>query len=98
MIMRNKGATEESIKAMCKIDVSLFLRFIKDKKLSDVTNRDVEDFLFYCQDERKNQPQATNRKYISLNVFFKQLIRKDYLDMKNPLDKVDKAKERNHLR
>ncbi len=98
MIMRNRGITEESIKAMCKIDIPLFLRYIKDVDLNKITNMDVEDFLFYCQDERKNQPQSSNRKYASLNSFFKQLIRKDLLDMKNPLDKIDKAKERVKLR
>lgn len=98
MIMKNRGITDESIKGICKVDIPLFLRFINPKPLSEVTNIDIEDFLFYCQEERKNQPQSLNRKYTSLNSFFKQLIKRNYLDIKNPLDKVDKAKERIKLR
>ena len=98
MIMRNRGITEESIKAICKTDIPLFLRFINPKSLKEITNIEVEDFLFYCQSDRKNKPQSLNRKYTSLNSFFKQLIKKEYLDVKNPLDKIEKAKERVKMR
>lgn len=99
MLSINRGLTEESIKAQCGSDIPLFLRFIgKDKKLEEVTNRDIDDFFFICQTERNNSPCALNRKYTSLNSFFKHLIRRDFLDMKNPMDKVDKIKERGKMR
>lgn len=98
MIMRNKGCTEASIRGFCHDDIPLFLRYIKDKHLSEVTNRDIEDFIYYCQTERKNGSEAINRKYTSLNSLYKQLIRKEYLDCRNPMDKVDRAKVRRKMR
>lgn len=87
-----------SIKAICEIDIPLFLRFIGEKLLKEITHHDLEDFLFYCQNERNNGSAALGRKQTSLNSFFTTLIRKEYLDFKNPMDKIDKIKVRKKVR
>lgn len=99
MIMKNKGLTEESQKAI-KGDLSLFIRFLKDSAFKDITSNIVEDFLFYCQDERKNQNCTIGRKYTTLNSFFNTLIKKEYLpdNFKNPLFKIDKIKSRKKVK
>ncbi len=100
-VCRNKGLTEKSIEAG-QGDIGLFLRFVEqrlgDKLLEAITHIDVEDYFSYCQEERKNEAVTISRKYASLNSFFKTMIRKEYLDMKNPLDKIDKIKTRKKLR
>jgi len=98
MIMISNGKTERSIEAFCKHEVPLFFRYIKDKSVHDITHHDVSDFLYYCLKERKNGAAALNRKRTALNSFFSQLIRKDHLDIKNPIDKIDKVQERPIMR
>lgn len=97
MICKNKGLTPNSIKAF-SIDLNLFLRFLGNKNLSEVTHIDVEDFMMYCQNERNNSDWALARKYTSLNSFFNTMIKKEYLDIRNPMDKVDKVKVRKKVR
>lgn len=92
-----KGLTERTIIAF-RDDIRLFLRFLGDKELKDTTHIDVEDFLYYCQTERKNQDCTLDRKYTSLNMFYKTLIKKEYLDIKNPMDKIDPIKVRKKVR
>lgn len=87
----SKGLTEESVKAF-RGDLNLFLRFIDGKDIDTLSHVDIEDFLAYCQIDRKNLNQTLARKQTSLNSFFKTMIKKDYLNMKNPLDKIDKIK------
>jgi len=94
MIMQNKQATKRSIEAFVKFDIPLFLRFIKDKHVADVTSKDIEEFFFYCQTERNNGAEALCRKYTSLNSFYTQLIRKEYINCPNVMMKVDKPKIR----
>ncbi len=76
MICKNKGLTPNSIKAF-SIDLNLFLRFLGNKNLSEVTHIDVEDFMMYCQNERNNSDWALARKYTSLNSFFNTMIKKN---------------------
>lgn len=97
MICKSKGLTEKTIQAF-KWDLNLFFRYLGDKNIKDVTHFDCEDFLFYCQEERKNGDQAIARKFTTLNNFFKTIIKKDYVDMKNPFDKLDKPKVRKKMR
>ncbi len=100
MICRNKGLSEQTIKAYCKFDIPLFLKFIGDMALKDADDKVCEDFLFYCQLERKNQDQALSRKFTTLNSFYKTMIKRGYLTL-NPFDKLDgikiKKKVREHL-
>jgi len=98
LICKNKGLTPESIKAICDVDIPLFLRFIGNKHLEEVTHIDIEDFLEYCSENRKNAPITLNRKFSSLNSFFKTMIKKEYLNMRNPMDKLDKIKTRQKVR
>lgn len=79
-------------------DLNVFLKFLGDKQIKDVTYKDIDAFLQYCSEERKNGDQALSRKYNTLNTFFKTMIAKEYLDMKNPLDKVEKIKVREKVR
>lgn len=96
---KNKGLTVESIKAACKVDIPMFLRFICNKKLESVTHLDIEDFMAYCADTRKNKPQSIARKYTSINSFFKSIIKQEIAPIiKNPCDKVDKPKHRKKVR
>lgn len=97
LICKNKGLTNESLKAF-RIDIQLFLRYIEDKDASKVTHIDVEDFFAYCQTERSNGDEAMSRKYTSLNCFFNNMIKREYLDMRNPLDRIDKPKVRKKTR
>lgn len=96
---KNKGLTHESIKAACSVDIPMFLRFIGNKRLQDVTHLDIEDFMAYCADVRKNKPQSIARKYTSINSFFKAIIKQELAPViKNPCDKVDKPKSRKKVR
>ena len=97
MVCKNKGLTERTIDGFGS-DLSLFLRFINNKDLSKTTHIDVEDFMAYCQNERNNSNWALARKYTSLNSFFTTMIKKEYLDIRNPMDKVDKVKIRKKVK
>jgi site-specific recombinase XerD len=96
MLSKNKGNTEESIKGMVGNDLSLFLRYLKNKNIVDIDHKTIEDFLMYCQNERENCTGTLDRKYTSLNVFFNTMILKEYLPIifKNPMLKIDKIKVR----
>lgn len=95
---RNKGLTTESIKAICDNDLKLFVDYLGDKHLSEVTHLDVQDFLLYCDEERLNQDEALSRKFNSLNMFYKTLIKQEVINIKNPLDKLEKPKVRKKYR
>lgn len=97
MICKNKGLTPNSIKAI-KGDINLFLRFIDDRHIKDIKHIDCDDFLMYCMNQRDNHDWALARKHTSINMFFKILIKKDYLEIKNPMDKVDQIKVRKRQR
>lgn len=98
-ICRNKGLTEKSIKAICGTDIPLFLRFIKNKHLADITHNDIENFMTYSSAKRHNQPQTVARKYTSLHSFYNTLIKQDLINtVKNPVDKVEKPKVRQKVR
>jgi integrase/recombinase XerD len=99
MYCRNKGLTQESIKAICRNDIPMFLSFIGDKSLSEVNHMDIEDFFVYCTEDRKNTIPTLGRKYTSLNSFFNTLIKQELLPItRNPLDKVAKPKIRRKVR
>lgn len=86
--------TEKTVKGY-EWDLNVFLEYIKDKNLEDITHIDIENFLFYCQDDRNNGNDALIRKYNTLNGMYETLIRKDYIEgIKNPMYKVDKIKSR----
>lgn len=97
MICTNKGLTEETIKAF-ECDLRVFFRYIGDKSIVDVNHHDIEEFLYYCQVDRKNSSAAINRKFTTLNSFYKSLIKKDYLNCINPMDKLDKPKTRKKVK
>lgn len=97
MLCRNKGLTKETIKAF-ECDLKLFFRYIGDKSIETITHRDIEEFMYYCQEERGNSNDAINRKFTSLNGFYKTLIKKEYLDIVNPMDKLDKPKLRKKVK
>lgn len=99
MICQNRGLTRKTIDGF-SVDMKVFLRWLGDKNIKEVTHDDCDNFLFYCQETRNNGDQALARKFTTLNSFFKTMIKKDYLD-KNPMDKLDKVKirkkQRGHL-
>lgn len=98
-ICRNKGLTDKSIKAICGTDIPLFLGFINDKRLADITHNDIENFMTYCSSKRHNQPQTVARKYTSLHSFYSTIIKQDLINTaKNPVDKVEKPKVRQKVR
>jgi integrase/recombinase XerD len=99
MYCRNKGLTKESIKAICRNDIPMFLNFIGSKPLAEVNHMDIEDFFVYCTEDRKNTIPTLGRKYTSLNSFFNTLIKQELLPItRNPLDKVAKPKIRRKIR
>lgn len=87
---RTKGAFEDDLRVLC--------RFLKDKPIEDVTHKDIDGFLEHCRVDRKNGDAALARKYNTLNKFYGTMILKEYLDMKNPLDKVERIKVRGKIR
>lgn len=95
MIMKTKGLTNESQKAF-REELQLFMRYIKDINITEIDHKIVEEYLFYCLEDRKNGASAINRKFTALNTFFETLVRKDYLPatFKNPMYKLDKMKVR----
>jgi len=97
LICKSKGLTERTIDAF-KTDLRVFFEYIGDRDLKSITHMDCEDFLFHCQLERNNGDQALSRKFATLNNFFKTLIKKEYLVIFNPLDKLDKPKVRKKMR
>ena len=52
----------------------------------------------YCEVDRKNSNVSLARKYNTLNKFYAVMIAKEYLDMKNPMDKVERIKARGKVR
>jgi integrase/recombinase XerD len=97
MFCRNKGLTKETIKAF-ECDLKLFFWFVGNKTIEEITHQDIEKFIFYCQEERSNSNDAINRKFTSLNGFYKTLIKKEYLNIVNPMDKLDKPKLRKKVK
>lgn len=94
----SKGFTQESLKAICDNDLRLFIQFIGEKPLVQITHEDILDFLMYCEEDRKNKDQALSRKFTSLNTFFNRLIVQEVIDIKNPLRKLEKPKVRDKQR
>lgn len=97
-ICRSKGLTNKSIEAICNNDLRVYLEWLGEKDALQVTHLDIQDFLMYCTVDRKNEAQAVNRKYTNLNMFYKRLIINMDLEIKNPLDKVDKPKVRKKVK
>lgn len=97
MICRNKGLTTETIKAF-EYDLNLFIRYMQNKPVDEITHHDIEEFLFHCQEVRHNSDQAICRKFTSLNSFYKTLIKKEYINIINPMDKLDKPKIRRKVK
>jgi integrase/recombinase XerD len=79
-------------------DLRVFCRFLGDRRIEDVTHQDIDSFLEYCRVDRKNGDAALSRKYNTLNKFYDTMILKEYLDMTNPLNKVERIKVRNKVR
>lgn len=95
--IRDRSITQRSKKAFAW-DLKVFLDYLGDTPISEVTHMDIDGFLEYCKDERNNGDASLSRKYNTLNMFFKTMIAKEYLIMKNPLDKVEKVKVRGKTR
>ena len=93
----NKGLTAKTIKGFY-YDLRLFLIFIGDKPVDRVVHQDCENFFVHCHVNRKNGDQALSRKFTSINCFFNELIKRDKLDIKNPMRKLDPPKVRKKLR
>ncbi|WHH59192.1 tyrosine-type recombinase/integrase [Petroclostridium sp. X23] len=104
MLRTTNGLTSESIKAI-RGELGLFLRYLEktdSKHISEVTHIDVEDFLQCCATGeltgKTNGAAALNRKFAAINTFYNTMIKKEYIDCKNPFDKVDKIKDHRKLR
>ncbi|TCO69479.1 tyrosine-type recombinase/integrase [Marinisporobacter balticus] len=98
MHCKSKGLTPESLKAIIDNDLRLFVSYIGEKALDQVTHIDVQDFMLYCSDDRENGDEALGRKFTSINMFYKTLIKQEVLTIKNPCDKLDKPKKRKKQR
>ena len=91
-IKRTAGCTKKSIDAIIWNDLRLFAEYLDDKNFEEATTLDVEGFFSYCLNERNNELETLARKQTSLNAFYKTMIRKEYFNIKNPLDKIDPIK------
>lgn len=100
-LKRTAGCTKKSIDAIVWNDLRLFAEYLGDKKFEEATTLDVEGFFSYCLNERNNELETLARKQTSLNSFYKTMIKKEYFNIKNPLDKIDpiryKSKPRGYL-
>lgn len=74
------------------------MSFLGDKHIEDVTHQDIDAFLEYCRVDRNNGDAALSRKYNTLNKFYDTMIMKEYLNMTNPLTKVERIKVRGKVR
>lgn len=95
--LRANSVTERTMGAF-EDDLRVFCRFLGDRRIEDVTHQDIDSFLEYCRVDRKNGDAALSRKYNTLNKFYDTMILKEYLDMTNPLNKVERIKVRNKVR
>lgn len=68
--------------------------FLGSKHFSEVDHKVIDDYLYYCKDKRNNGDKALARKHNSLSKFYEVMIKREYLDMKNPFDKVERIKTR----
>lgn len=91
-IKRNQGCTKETIKAIIWNDLRLFAEYLREKPFQSATMQDIEDFFTNCFMERENGSETVSRKQSSINTFYEIMIKREYFDMKNPLDKIDKIK------
>lgn len=64
--------------------------------MTEINHKDVESYIFYCLEERKNGAASISRKHTALNSFFETMVKKDYMPLtfRNPMYKVDKMKIR----
>ena len=74
-----------------KIDLKLFAKYLDEDifednwKVKDIKSRHIRAFLAYLKRDRKNKPEAMNRKIVVLHTFFQFLIRtNDYELKKDP--------------
>jgi len=95
---KSRGLTKRSINAICDNDLRLFIDYIDNKHISEVTHEDVQDFLLYCDEERENGDEAIARKFTSVSRFYDILIKKEVVNIKNPVSKLDKPKVRKKQR
>lgn len=97
-ICRGKGLTNKSVNSICNHDLRLYLEWLGDRSALEVNHMDIQDFLMHCSVERKNKDKTLNRKHTNLNMFYKRLIIHMDLNIKNPVDKIDKPKVRKKLK
>lgn len=95
--LRSNSITKRTKQAF-RDDLRLFCRFLGDKALDDVTHMDIDSFIQYCRDERGNCEETLSRKQNTINKFYSYMILKEYLNMKNPCDKVERIKVRHKVR
>jgi site-specific recombinase XerD len=95
--LRSNSITERTKGAFAD-DLRVFIRFLDDKGVEDVTHKDIDAFLEHCRVDRGNGDEALSRKYNTLNKFYDTMILKEYLNMTNPLNKVERIKVRNKVR
>lgn len=94
----NKGMTKKSIAAICGNDLRLYMEWLEDKDVITANHEDVQRFLMHCAIERKNKGEALNRKHTNISMFYKRLIINKDLEIKNPVDKVDRPKVRKKVK
>lgn len=97
-ICRGKGLTNKSINSVCNNDLRLYMEWLGDRNALEVSHIDIQDFLMYCSVDRKNKDKTLSRKHTNLNMLYKRLIIQQDLNIKNPVDKVDKPKVRKKLK
>lgn len=91
-IKRNAGCTKRSIDAIVWTDLRLFAEYLGEKTFQEATTFDIESFFTYCFTDRNNEAETVSRKQSSLNSFYETMIRREYFNIKNPLDKIERIK------
>lgn len=83
-----RGLSEKTISGY-KFDLKVFAKFLDENifeenwYLKSIKSRHIRSFLAYLKKERKNSPEAMNRKIVALHTFFKFLKRTGEYDIKN---------------
>jgi len=98
-----RGLSEKTISGY-KFDLKVFAEFLdqnifeKNWHLKSIKSRHIRSFLAYLKKERKNSPEAMNRKIVALHTFFKFLKRTGEYDIKdNPSKDFKKLKTEKKL-
>ena len=79
---RALGSSKHTVKNY-ECDLKAFDNYMKEKNIIDVTSitrRDIQNFVIYLSDVKKNQPKSVHRKLSSIKNMFEHAMIEEYVD------------------